>query len=408
MTHLFSLTCFCFTFFLGLSVFAQENDFYIGTFTSEESGLSVSSAKTADGYAGYLSVGGEKYPFKAVKLLGMLSGTYPYQGAEATFSLARIMGVYYVTGDGVSIVVNRVSEKPASAPAAVAAPKPVATPATKPAASPATVSSGGGSVAPATGTAYHDPFGAYHFKSVTGWSCGVEGSSHVLSKSGTTVKLAVGAHGYNSVAEVRNDVVDVNDRNNQLYLKATTQAFGSNGLLIRFTGTSQGQPIVLETITLISPFGGGVNVVGSGAGSAYNQSHTSAVKALAASVTFSKPPVSAAAESWKQKIAGKELLYLNTANGGSSKTSIHLCRNGAFSYHSDESYMSGGSSTFSYASQDNDQGVWRVSSKGSQVVLLLNYRNGSVGEYALTTRQAGNEIGLNGKRYFLQASNQCQ
>lgn len=374
-----------------------QQDFYLGTFSSAESGLSLSVAASPQGYQGHLQYQGKRYPFTGVKLLGMLSGSYAYEGAQVEFTLARILGVYYVTSDGVSIEVQRVSENPAELPPAAPQAATPAPPATGAAQSPA-------GVAAATGSSYADPYGAYRFRAPAGWSGKLEDGSFLLNHGSSAIQLGIAPHAYNSVAEIRADVFPIQDADNQIYLQPQIQPWGSQGLLVRFEGSAHGQAVVIETLSLISPHGGGISVVGSGLRQQYTEEHSALLRAIAASASFSKPPVSPAAAQWQQRLSGKELLYLNTEGGGSTQISIQLCANGSFTYSSNDSYLSGGFSTFSYAGQDQDSGRWRVLSRGSEVVLLLNRRSG-VSEYVLSPRQASNEVGLNGRRYFLRAGN---
>lgn len=390
-------------------VFSQETDHLVGTFTSSETGLSVSCAKTANGYEGYLALDGKKYPFTGVRLLGMVSGTYSYEGQEVAFTLARLLGIYYVTSDGVSIEVVRTSDKPAAPvaaarPAQGAAPQQPATTQTgtsTPAASPA-------NVAAATGTQFRDPYGYFSFRAPTGWTGQQEAQGFSLTRPGSAVSFGVTSHGYNSLAEVRAEVYDVQDAASQTSLRATVQPYGNNGLLVRYTGRSQGKQVVIETVSLVSPNGGGVNITGAGEATAYSAAETKWLQSIAASVSFTKPPVSAADGQWKQRLTGKELVFLQTENGGSLKISMHLCSNGSFSYSSNDSYTSGGYSDFSYAGQDAGSGTWRIASKGGQSVLLLLFSDGRVNEYPLAARQAQNEVSLNGRRYFVQASSSCR
>ncbi len=389
-------------------VFSQETDHLVGTFSSSETGLSVSCAKTAGGYEGYLALDGKKYPFTGVRLLGMVSGTYSYEGQEVAFTLARLLGIYYVTSDGVSIEVVRTSEKPG---APVAAARPAAAAPSQPSPSPAGAASPAASpanVAAATGTLLKDPYGYFSFRAPAGWTGQQEAQGFSLAKPGSAVSFGVSSHGYNSVAEVRAEVYDVQDAASQTNLRASVQPYGSNGLLVRFTGTSQGKQVVIETVSLVSPNGGGVNVTGAGEAAVYSASETKLLQSIAASVSFTKPPVSAADGQWKQRLTGKELVFLQTENGGSLKISMHLCSNGAFSYSSNDSYTSGGYSDFSYAGQDAGSGTWRIASKGGQSVLMLLFSDGRVNEYPLAARQAQNEVSLNGRRYFVQASSSCR
>jgi hypothetical protein len=129
---------------------------------------------------------------------------------------------------------------------------------------------------------------------------------------------------------------------------------------------------------------------------------------VANSVQFLKPVLAPVAVEWQQRIQGKQLLYLYTGNGFSEKASIDLCPSGAFYYTGDGSYKSGGYAQFSYAGQEANEGIWKVWVKNGQPVLVLFFNNNTIAEYALSKRQAGNEIGLNGKRYFIQGTASCR
>jgi len=54
----------------------------------------------------------------------------------------------------------------------------------------------------------------------------------------------------------------------------------------------------------------------------------------------------------------------------------------------------------------NSDGNWKISPNGSN--LILQFRNGKVREYKISRRQAGNEIGLDGNRYFVQTQSECR
>jgi hypothetical protein len=161
-------------------------------------------------------------------------------------------------------------------------------------------------------------------------------------------------------------------------------------------------------ISMLSPNGGGINIAATGAANFYNATYTSSLKSVANSVQFSKPQVSGIAEQWKQKVKGKKLEYFKTDNGLADHFTIHVCSNGTFVYKNDSSYISNNaSSNFSYVNAGGDEGKWQVIAKGTQPTLVLKFNDGRVWEYPLANGQAGNEILLNGKRYFVQAGTVC-
>ncbi|MBV6427016.1 MAG: hypothetical protein KIPDCIKN_01529 [Haliscomenobacter sp.] len=373
----------------------------VGTFTNKQAGLGLSVSPPQDGlYKGFFDYQGKRYPFTGFKLLGMLSGEYTFEGNAVAFSLAKIGDVFYVTSEGVSIDVERTSASPtpAGAPAEASTSSSSAPPSGKEVSNQAP---------PASGTRVGDPSSGYSFQLPASWTQTQENGSFIIKKTGLNAQIGLAPHNYSSLEEIRRNAFDVQDAESNTFLRATVAAYGANSLFIRYDGRAQGQAIVIEMISMVSPHGGGVSVVGSGAQADYSSQITTAMKTIANSVQFQKPQVSALAQQWKQRVSGKQLLFLQTGNGSSDKITIDLCPAGRFEYYSNSSYMSGGFSQFSYAGQDTNSGTWKIITRGSQPVLQLFFDSGSLQEYQLSTRQAGNEIGLNGQRYFIQPASKC-
>lgn len=399
--------------FQTLSGQSNSEDHYVGTFSNSQSGLVLSMDKAADGtYQGFFQLQGQQYTFsKGAKLLGMINAEYQYNGQAFAFSLSRLVGEYYVTSEGVSIPVVKTANQP------VAATKSTAdtgnTPKTNTATSP-TPSNGTGAKATttapaATGARIADPYNGYSFQTPAAWKSQEQGGGFVLSKVGTQVSMSVSPHEYKTLTEMRAQVLDANDPASNTYLKAQTKEYGSNGLFIRFDGTAQGKAVVIEMISLLSPNGGGVTIAATGVKDQYGAEYTTLIKSVANSVQFSKPQTSSLAEQWKQKIKGKRLDYYYTGNGLADHYIIHICSEGTFVYKNDNSYSSNNAyNDFSYASAGADAGKWQVVAKGTQPTLILRFNDGRVWEYPLSPGKAGNEILLNGKRYFVQAGTMCQ
>ncbi|MBK8041459.1 MAG: hypothetical protein IPK21_01655 [Haliscomenobacter sp.] len=373
----------------------------VGTFTNKQAGLGLSVSPPQDGlYKGFFDYQGKRYPFTGFKLLGMLSGEYTFEGNAVAFSLAKVGDVFYVTSEGVSIDVERTSASPtpAGAPAEASTSSSSASPSGKEVSNQAP---------PASGARVGDPSSGYSFQLPASWTQTLEKGSFIIKKAGLNAQIGLAPHNYSSLEEIRRNAFDVQDAESNTFLRATVAAYGANSLFIRYDGRAQGQAIVIEMISMVSPHGGGVSVVGSGAQADYSAQVTTAVKTIANSVQFQKPQVSALAQQWKQRVSGKQLLFLQTGNGSSDKITIDLCPAGRFEYYSNSSYMSGGFSQFSYAGQDTNSGTWKIIARGSQPVLQLFFDSGSLQEYQLSVRQAGNEIGLNGQRYFIQPASNC-
>ena len=376
----------------------------VGTFSNKQAGLGLSVSPPQDGlYKGFFDYQGKRYPFTGFKLLGMLSGEYTFEGNAIAFSLAKVGDVFYVTSEGVSIDVERTSASPASA----SAPESLAA-TSKPASSGAQTGSEVSNQAPsASGARIGDPSIGFSFQLPASWTQTQENGSFIIKKAGLSAQIGLAPHNYSSLDEIRRNAFDVQDAESNTFLRATVAAYGANSLFIRYDGQSQGQSIVIEMVSMVSPHGGGVSVVGSGAHADYSTQITTAIKTIANSVQFQKPQVSPLAQQWKQRVSGKQLLFLQTSNGSSDKVTIDLCPTGRFEYYSNSSYMSGGFSQFSYSGQDANSGTWKIITRGSQPVLQLFFDSGSLQEYPLSARQAGNEIGLNGQRYFIQPASSC-
>ena len=399
--------------FQTLSGQSSSEDHYVGTFSNSQSGLVLSMDKAADGtYQGFFQLQGQQYSFsKGTKLLGMINAEYQYNGQAFAFSLSRLVGDYYVTSEGVSIPVVKTANQPVAATKSTgdASPSSKSGTATSP-----TPASGAGTKATttapvATGARIADPTSGYSFQTPSAWKSQEQGGGFLLSKVGSQVAMSVSPHEYKTLAEMRAQVLDANDPASNTYLKAQTQAYGSNGLFIRFDGTAQGKAVVIEMISLLSPNGGGVTIAATGVKDQYGADYTSLIKSVANSVQFSKPQTSSLAEQWKQKIKGKRLDYYYTGNGMADHYIIHICSEGTFVYKNDNSYSSNNAYTdFSYASAGADAGKWQVVAKGAQPTLILRFNDGRVWEYPMSPGKAGNEILLNGKRYFVQAGTMCQ
>lgn len=125
----------------------------------------------------------------------------------------------------------------------------------------------------------------------------------------------------------------------------------------------------------------------------------------------SNPPAGGAAgvggranAGWTQRLAGRQLLFLQTGGGGTSKATLDLYANGRFRFASSSSYSSGGFSEFSYADQDSDDGTWKVVDRGGMTVLVtVSSKGGKTAEMRVQPGQTATQVLLNGKRFFIRA-----
>lgn len=395
--HLFTAIYLFIYLVFNTMLFGQNTETtFVGQYENTQAQLSISVNAKGENFEGIVVFQGVQYPFAASKALGMMNANYYFQGNIASFSISKLLGDYYFTADGVTIVLQKTSNKPT-------APK-TSNPTTNNASSSGNTQTTATTQAPtASGQKVNDPSAGFSFQLPAGYQYALNQNSYSLTAPSSKVQFAVTPHNYNNFDQIRATATDVSDAKSNTYLKTTVQNYGSKGLIISMTGTSEGQPVTIALIALLSPNGGGVSIAGAGAAADFTADHTTTLKSIANSVQFSKPQVSAEALQWKQQLTGKRLTYLYTGSGYSEKKVIQLCSSGRYERSGDDSYLSNDAfSTFSAAGQNGNAGVWKVQSRGSQSFLTLVSDNGSTFEYSLAPKTSG-QLLLNNKRYFIES-----
>lgn len=384
----------------GELLFGQTgaDDPLVGYFENTEAQLGLTVKKEGKQYNGDFIYQGQSFPYKeGIRFLGVLSASYEYNGNLIPFSLSGSGTDYQLISEGVTIPVTKKSSEPV-APTLSA----------KTTAKPTTTTTTSTTTPAASGTRYKDPFGAYSFQVPAGCTVKQTNEGFEISCGLSGIEMAVSSHAYASTAAVKKDAIDVNDAASGVSLKAKTSDYNSNGVLVHYDGKASGSPVVIESLVLVSPHGGGASVTGKGGTINYTAAVTSILKSIANSMQFIKPTVSADAQQWITKLKGKQLLYLYTASGYSEKYSYDLCVNNTFVSAGDNSYTSTGyGSNASGVTSGGGGGTWKIISQGGVSSLVLTFNNGQVKSFEITARSASNEVGLNGKRYFIQASTSC-
>ena len=126
---------------------------------------------------------------------------------------------------------------------------------------------------------------------------------------------------------------------------------------------------------------------------------------LIKTLKFFAPPESPLSQRLKTAFSGKKLSFYYTGNGYSEQKIIWLCGAGGYASKTETSSVSG---LGSGATSSSDQGVWSISATGDSAYLILNSQKGNgQKKFAVTPRQASNEIGLNGAKYFVQTHTEC-
>ncbi len=377
---------------ISSSLFAQNDADFTGVFESAQTGIVLSMSQKNGRFEGVFTVQNQRFACVAVRVDGGIGGTYRDGNRNVEFSLLRLLGEYFVHTEGVNIPMKRVSQ--------VTSPS---------AGSPSTATNVPPSSGKSTGTQLRDANVGYAFNAPAGWQVKQENGNYGFTRAGEDVVLAVVPHGYNSVQTIMASHQDANDPKNNTYLKASKQTYGSQGAWLGWDGTANGQAVSLQTIALVSPYGGGVSVLLIAPKNVYRAEHRTILQSIANSVTFTKPQVSPLAEQWKSRIAGRQLLYFYTASGFSEKQSYDFCSDGTFAMNVDNSASSsdfGGS--FSAATQGGNAGTWRVVVQGNQAVLMLMLRDGGTRQFTLANTSNGVGMLLNGKKFLSQASSRCR
>lgn len=199
-----------------------------------------------------------------------------------------------------------------------------------------------------------------------------------------------------------------------LTLSSALSNFGQNGIGGEYTGTLEGSPVKAYIISLISPYGSGINIMAASSQTEYNQVHRELAEKLAEHVKFTKPEVSPVMMEWKKALSNAKLTYMDsyyssgaatdggytTGGGYSDKKIIDLCAQGFFKYKSSsQTNIDVGGAFANSSGKAGGDGNWEIigNAQGG-AVLRLNFNNGEVYEYSLTNQ--GSDIYLNGKKYY--------
>ncbi len=137
-----------------------------------------------------------------------------------------------------------------------------------------------------------------------------------------------------------------------------------------------------------------------------------AASAILKSMIFTAPVQSQAAASsginmpWSDYLKGKSLKYYYTQGDFSDTDFIHLCSDGSFTRR--KNTVSGGI-TGTGTLHGKNLGTWQATGQGDVGSLVLTFRDGGQAEFQLHYGEGkkGRGLYLNGYRYFVEASTQC-
>jgi hypothetical protein len=241
----------------------------------------------------------------------------------------------------------------------------------------------------------------YSFVPPKDWKSESGAEGFVLANAAKTIVVAVKAHSY---ANFQTFMAGANLERDGLTLAAEPSEIMGGHIFRAVRRTPQGTAVI-DTCVLISPYGGGIAIVAITDDKNAETSWQTALD-IAGSVRFVKPEAGAAATKTQSILSGKHLLYLYTASGYSERKDLILCSSGTFYQTTDM----GGFTTNdidgpSFSARGGKSGVWSIGPNATK--LILRFQNGGTVEYQLSRRQASNEIGLNGKRFFVKGQNMC-
>ena len=245
-----------------------------------------------------------------------------------------------------------------------------------------------------------DTAAGFSFESPSGWTNNRTQDGFSIVNAEKTILLVVRPHQYSTFeAAVKDTSIEPGVK-----ILVEPRDLRNGGKFVRLgKPTAQGLAVV-DIFVLFSPNGGGVTVIGL-TDEKNAASSLTAAAGIAGSVVFAKPQVSASSSVWSSILSGKHLLYLYSGNGYFEEKHIYLCGAGVFLQRTGQGGFSPGDVDGpSFGARGGRRGTWTINGNN----LVLRFQDGSVGQYAITRRQASNEIGLNGNRYFVENQSVCE
>lgn len=254
----------------------------------------------------------------------------------------------------------------------------------------------------------------YSFEAPDGWKKVVNDLGYQFTSPGEGVILLVRPHGENDFAKaVRTTEIDSTYK-----VVGEPRNLENGGKSFRVTKPlANGGTGVVDVFLMLSPDGGGVIVMAlsgpANADAAYkaglNVAESVSFSGAVASRPANTPPATASTPSsaspWESRLSNKHLLFLYSGNGYFEERHYYLCSSGTFYYKSGSGgYTPGNADGGSFAGRSGNSGRWGISGSA----LVLQYQNGNVVRFNLSARQASNEVGMNGNRYFIDGAANCQ
>jgi hypothetical protein len=248
-------------------------------------------------------------------------------------------------------------------------------------------------------TRLSDAAGGVSFAVPDKWTSEKNAEGFAMVNPEKTVIVVVKSHSYANFQEFG---ADANLARDGLELVGEPQQIGNRVTFRTAKRTAQGL-LIIDTCVLFSTYGTGVAIAALSDEKNANSAFETAI-AISKSVQFEKPPEGASGP-FAAQLKGKHLLFLYTASGYSERKDIYLCASGAF-YQSNDlgGFNPNDSGDASMGIRGSAHGTWSITGNS----LTLNFSSGGTTRYTVTKRSAGNEVGLNGQRFFVREQNTCR
>ena len=370
-------------FFLPITLFAQSSDQFSGTFSNQQIQLSLQSQY--DQYTGQVQMEGQTFPVTAKSIsANQLSGSYDYFGIAVPFTAVLQGQVLTIYSDGGNVQLKKIETPNSGAASGLAS-------------------------ATNNGLLQNDDWGMA-FTPPPSWQLKGAEDGYLMGSNKITGLLIILPHEASNLDELRQEASKgLNEGpGTSLQLEGPLDNFGENGLKGIFTGMLQGEQAKACVIGLVSKAGTGATIMAITTPEKFSPSHIEQAELLAKNIRFYKPKTSPMAQNWKEKLNGCKLSYFDRYSSGSyggytTEIKMDLCPQGYFRYGmEDETVINSNPGTLNggYSMQyGKGSGTWKVKGSGNKVKLVLNFYNGEVYEYELSSNEKGQTF-LNGKRYL--------
>lgn len=223
-----------------------------------------------------------------------------------------------------------------------------------------------------------------------GWTVRQDGSGSVAVDPSQTGMIVVKSHSYPNFEAF---AADANLARDGFQLVGEVQTLSPTERFFRAAKPTASGYLIADTFLSFAPAGGGSLIVCFTDDQHADDLYQHGLR-MTRAVRFEAPDPQVA-NAWIAALGGKHLIALETGNGYSERTDLYLFGSGEFRYRHDASSLSQNGSG---ALAGGSDGRWSITPGGE---LVLQFANGNRQSYQLSARAARNEVGLNGRRFFV-------